>query len=394
MTAMDPRLRDEARGGRDAGAALDLAVFDDPAAIGELWHGFEAVAVGSPYQRRDWVEAYWATLGRAQGLQARIVVGREADGSVALVLPLALRRAGPARVAVPIGGRQANVHGALWRSGLRLGEPRAFLRRVGRLVGADVVSLPFGVRSWAGEANPLVPADAAASGDRVATLILDATGEATLARSVSRDTRKKLRQKENRLREAGTLAFAQAVSPGEVEAVLGAFFAQKAERRRAIGLPNPFEAPAARDFLRRACLAGLERGTPAVELYALRLGERVIATFAGAADGSRFSGMVNAFDAADADLARRSPGDLLILHLVADQCRRGRRMFDLGVGDARYKETFCDGVEELVALTIPVTPLGSAYAGLATALAAARRRAKATPAAVALLRRLRRLRVR
>jgi CelD/BcsL family acetyltransferase involved in cellulose biosynthesis len=396
MTAMDIGLSGSPAtiGSKAMRHALDLMVTDDPRLIESWWRGFETVATGSPYQRMDWVRAYLDTLGKADGETSRVVIGRDASGATALILPLTVRASGPVRVAGPVGGAHANYHAPLWRPGASFGNPAALLASIGRLVGADVVAFPFMPRAWNGEANPLAPANAPPGVSQAYRLALGASGEEVLSRVLSRDGRKKLRHKSKKLSEIGALALRQAVTPAEVEVVLATFFAHKAERRRSIGLPNPFEVPAAREFLRRACLAGLEAGTPAVELYGLYAGERLVATLAGAADPSRLSAMVLSFDAGDGEVARRSPGDLLLSHLIEEQCRRGRAVLDLGVGEARYKDTFCDGVDDLADVLVPVTPLGHAYAALAGVRRETKRFVKRTPWAWSLVTRLRRRRAR
>ncbi|KAA2235605.1 GNAT family N-acetyltransferase [Salinarimonas soli] len=376
--------------GRVARPALDLMVAQDGALIEGWWKAFEGEAAGSAYQRFDWADAYLGTLGQVEGAAPRIVVGRDAGGATAFILPLVLCHRGPLRLALPVGGAHANYHAALWRRGAPLGDPRALLAAIGRLVGADAVALAAMPRSWNGEPNPLVPAGAPAAASNAYRLDLSGSGEDVLKRVLSREARKKLRQKEARLAELGPVELRQAATPEEVEAVLATFFAHKAERRRTIGLPNPFEDAPARAFLRRACLAGLDRGAPAVELYSLCAGERIVATFAGAADETRLSGMVLSFDAGDSEIARRSPGDLLVARLVAEQCRRGRKVLDLGVGEARYKSTFCDGVDEIADVLVPVTPLGHAYGLAAAARRLAKRSVKRTPWAWSLVTRLRR----
>jgi CelD/BcsL family acetyltransferase involved in cellulose biosynthesis len=37
-----------------------------------------------------------------------------------------------------------------------------------------------------------------------------------------------------------------------------------------------------------------------------------------------------------------SPGSLLLHYLIEDACRRGLNFFDMGAGDARHKEEWCD----------------------------------------------------
>ena len=368
--------------------AVRLALAPDLAGLQAEWRAFEAEAAGTPYQRLDWIAAAAGTLVSEADL--RIVVGRDVTGALALVLPLALRRRGPLVVAGPVGGRHANFHGGLWRPGAAFGDPGTLLREAGRLAGADALALPCVPRRWDEAANPLAPAGAPAATDPAPALRLEATAEETLKRATSKDARKQLRQKEKGLAELGPVALRRASTPDEIEALLAALEAQKAERRRTTGLPNPLDAPELGAFLRRACLVGLEGGASPVELYGLMAGERPAAILAAAADGRRLSGMLISFEAADPAVARRSPGDILIGHVIAEQCRRGRAVLDLGIGAARYKDRFCDGAEDLAEVLVPVTALGHAYAAASRGASRLRRRVKESPWAFALLRRLRR----
>jgi CelD/BcsL family acetyltransferase involved in cellulose biosynthesis len=185
-----------------------------------------------------------------------------------------------------------------------------------------------------------------------------------------------MRKKVRLLAELGEARFLQARAPEDVEVILTAFFGQKELRFREVGIQNPFEGEA-QDFIRRACLAGLDRGEPAIELFALAIGERIIATFGGAADRWRLCGMFNSFDN-NADVNRYSPGELLLAHIIRVQCEQGREVFDLGVGEARYKSSLCDEVEELVDTFLPVTVRGKTYATAVRQLIACKRFVKQT----------------
>ncbi len=143
-------------------------------------------------------------------------------------------------------------------------------------------------------------------------------------------------------------------------------------------------------FIRKASLAGLTQGRPAVELYALSAGERVLATFGGSGDAWRLCGMFNSFDGGG-DVARNSPGELLLADIIRHQCEIGRQVFDLGVGEAQYKTSLCEDVEPMVDILVPITRRGRLYALVAERLVAAKRFVKRTPWAMRAAHRLRAL---
>jgi CelD/BcsL family acetyltransferase involved in cellulose biosynthesis len=165
-------------------------------------------------------------------------------------------------------------------------------------------------------------------------------------------------------------------SPAQVERLLDAFFRQKEERFRELGIPDPFRDPGVRGFIRKAALDRLEEGCPAIELYGLTVGTKVVAVLGGAADKDRLSGMFISFEACK-EAMKFSPGDILVSRIVREQCLRGRRYFDLGVGEARYKSTFCNDTVELVDAFLPVSSKGRVYASARRALASLKRHGEA-----------------
>jgi CelD/BcsL family acetyltransferase involved in cellulose biosynthesis len=308
-----------------------------------------------------------------------------------MILPLSVRRVAGTGVASGLGGRHANYHMPLCAPGAAAGlTPIAMqvaLRQAGRALGADVFSFVNLPPSWGGWRNPLDLGGPANASDAY-RLTLGADPEAVLERALSKDARKKLRQKERHLAAIGPVSHRVARVEGEARAYLAAFFAQKAARFRDLGLPDPFAGEGVRRFLVEAALAGLEAGEPAVEVHALLAGERIVAVFAAAVNPRRCSGMVISFDA-EAAVARCSPGDLLVSRVIRAHCLAGREAFDLGVGEARYKNAFCPDAEPLLQVTVPVSAKGAVYARSQALAAAAKRAVKRNPRLFAFVTRLR-----
>ncbi|KMO20306.1 acyl-CoA acyltransferase [Methylobacterium platani JCM 14648] len=367
--------------------ALVPEIFPSLAAAESVWRALESApgVVMTPYQRFDWVAACAAAL--PLGARPCPVLLRDAAGRPLALLPLAVGREAGIRVARVIGGRHANYHmpvfagpeaAALPGEAYRLG-----LRRAGMRAGIDVIHLPDQPRVWNGVGNPLAQAGTASPSDAYG-LALEADPEAVLKRVLSGDARRKLRQKEKWLVAAhGPVAHRVAADEAGGEAILAAYLAQKAVRFAQGGIADPFADPAARGFLRAAARAG------ALELHCLSTeGGRILATFVGAVDARRFSGMLTSFDP-DPALARFSPGDLLLQALIRDQARRGRTALDLGVGEARYKASVCDETIALVDAVLPVTLRGRAFGAASAAGARLKRRIKRDPRLWALVGRVR-----
>ncbi|GJE45223.1 GNAT family N-acetyltransferase [Methylobacterium soli] len=381
----------ETRGG------LRAEVWTELGAVEALWRSIEAgpACLGTPYQRFDWVASY--RVAEVDPGALRVIVLREADGRPRLLLPLTVTRERGVRVARVVGGYHANYHLPLFASREAAAIPgddlRALLAEVGREAGIDVYVLAHQPRTWEGAANPLSLGGMASPSDAYG-MRLGLDPEETVRRAFSADARKKLRQKEKRLVETvGPVAYRCAATQEESATFLAAFYLQKSARFASLGIRNPYAEAPIRRFLARAAGPGDGSGRPAMELHALvaRDSGRVLATFGAAVSEDRFSGMMTAFEA-DPEIARCSPGDLLLHHLVREQAARGRRGFDLGVGEARYKASICDETIELVTVTIPVTLRGRLQGLALEGLGRLKARIKRSPRLWALAQKARRLR--
>lgn len=352
------------------------------AAARDSWRAFEQDAVMTPYGRFEWA----AAMSAAASGKARAVLFRDPSGSLLAILPLIVERRAGLLVASSVGGKHANYTLPLLRPGLmeRLSKDtaRAMLAQAARSVGADAVSLSQVPVEWDGCPNPFAALGQPAA-STAASLLLSANGDATLARSMSAEARKKLRAKIRGLEKSGPVELRQAVTRDEVELILGAFLDQKAARFRSLGIHDPFATEEMRRALRSGALAGLDRREPAIELYGLDVAGRIVAVFGGAADARRFSGMFLSF--ADGPEARFSPGEVLVTSVIRRLCEQGRTTFDLGVGEARYKSSICDSADALVEIDLAVSWLGRGYVRARGAALGCKLRLKASPRVMATL---------
>jgi CelD/BcsL family acetyltransferase involved in cellulose biosynthesis len=199
----------------------------------------------------------------------------------------------------------------------------------------------------------------------------------------SKEAKKKMRKKRARLEAIAPLVHSRAADREAIAQALGAFDLQRRARVEALGLPDPYASAAAHDFLAR--LAGIG----ALELHMLKLGERIIAVFGALAGVHRLSGLFIANEG-DAEIARSSPGELMVHAVVADAIARGFGEFDLGVGEARYKDESCEAVEPLFDSAFGVSALGKLAAFAYLAARAIKRFVKQSPRLKAFHARLRR----
>lgn len=372
--------------GRNASTARPWRSITVVREIGGLeteWRELERRALVTPYQAYGWVAPFVETVGAARAMDVRHVVLRDGNGRALAILPLVIARRSGIRFAGFVGGKHANYHMGLFApefaAALDAASARAMLQEIaaaiGRLDAFVFVNQPV---LWQGQPNPLAALAAAASPSRAYKLALNAGDcEGTLRRAMSSHAHKKLKNKRNRFAAFGASALVRAQGQAEIARVTAAFLEQKAARFREMGVPDPFAEPAMRAFLH--CAATPRGEQPAtIELYSLDVEGRSVATYVGAVQGGRFSGMATSFDL-EGEIAKTSPGELLLVDLIKLKCHAGIAVFDLGVGEARYKTTICDDRDDLVDTFLPLTLRGRAFAGVARAKRAVKRRIKASP---------------
>lgn len=368
-----------------------VTVVADIAALEQTWRDFEAHALLTPYQAFGWVSGFARTIGRASGMDLRYAVLRDACDKPLAILPLVVTRRLGTRFAGFIGDKHANYHMGVYApdfaASLDAEGARTMLAEVASAMGGlDAFVFMNQPAQWQGIANPLASLAAGPSPSSAYKLALNSADcEGTLRRAISSHAHKKMKNKRNRFASFGASRVAKADSPAEVARILGAFLDQKAARFRAMGIPNPFDEPGVCDFLKQASLS--HGGAPAaLELYSLDLDGRAVATYVGTQQGTRFSGMATSFDM-EGEIAKTSPGEILLVDLIKLKCQEGVAVFDLGVGEARYKTTICDDKDDLVDSFVPLTGKGRAFATFARAKRSAKRRIKASPVLLKLARR-------
>lgn len=326
-----------------------------------------AGGIGSPFQSAGWLAGWFEGHGGRENLR---LVRLEVGGGQWL-LPVALERRAGCRIARKIGDGHASFY-----TPLRLGAPtpleRTSLRRAALALAADALILTDCPACWDGHA-PFAPGFAAAP-DIGRGLALP---EGPLP-APSGSAAKKLRAKRRALESLG-VAHAGFVEGAAAHHALAEMLRWKEEQLGRRGIVDPFAGPQMEAFL----AAGLSSG--ALRVFVLGQPHPAAAMLVAQA-GAFASGMTIAYDPAP-EIARASPGDVLLGYLVEALAQEGLRWFDLGVGDMRYKRAHCPVEMPLVDVIVPATLRGAAYAAAFGALRATKRAIKSNARLLALLER-------
>jgi CelD/BcsL family acetyltransferase involved in cellulose biosynthesis len=340
----------------------DIEVFSSLEEAEPHWRALEQKATATPFQRFAWMASYARAISAASGAKPAIVMVRDADARPAAIMPLELVRRGGFPMLRSMGGKHASFHLPLATpqgAAIIADDPARLLARAGKIVGgASLALLTHQPIELDDAPNPFARAGQVATIGHAYETVLASQVEAFIRQKFSGEARKKLRKKRQALERIGPVVASRPIELAEIEATLSAFLAQKERRFRARGVPNPFAEASTQAFLRAVTKpSGAE--VPAIELHALKCGNRIIAVFGLATGFSRASGTFTSFDD-DPAIARCSPGDILLHDMVRDLIGRGFRRFDLGAGEARYKNAFCDREVALASSVTPFTALGHA----------------------------------
>ncbi len=368
-----------------------IETFERPWPALRAWREIEAFAAGTAYQTLGFVLPWYEHLASVSGASPLVVVAYDAQDRPALVLPLAIIKRGPARLAMFVGGKHSNLNLPLMRPGFSptAQDARDLLVSAARTSAKpiDCFLLLNQPTQWNGAANPFAALDATPSPSFAYGATIGPDAEAFLKRTDSAATRKKLRAKERKLAEIGPLTYERALDVERARTILEAFVDQKTLRFRQKNRDPGFAHVAVRAFL-DAMSSGRCGGAVALDFYALSVGDRIVATYGGMPRGRAWHGLVNSFNV-DPQVARSSPAELLLRHIVRDLGKRGVERFDLGIGESRYKNAICDEEIALADLVLPCTTRGAFWAPVERQRLAAKRWVKKTPWALSFVEQMR-----
>lgn len=321
-------------------------------ALRDRWRQFETVAVRTPYQSLAWYEAWIQTAGAALGESPLIVSAYDGQGHLTALFPLVhLERAlvGVGRFA---GGKHANWNYPLLRPDFVLDADlvEAVLSALRtECPDVDVLLLEALPGHWSGRANPFLHLrhyHHSAIG-----AVIDLAGKRG-----SGDASKKRRASSRKLDHAGAVV-TRAATRHEVERTLSAFFRQKHAWLRGKGLDDGFGQPGLQAFFANLFSSETSGG----ELRYLLAGDRILAVAGLLLRPPHASLMFTSYDAT-APQARHSPGSFLLARITEELREKNVRWFDLGLGEARYKEALGANPQPAYALVAPLTFKGAALA--------------------------------
>jgi CelD/BcsL family acetyltransferase involved in cellulose biosynthesis len=341
---------------------MHVAVSSDIAAFADDWPTMASrggFAAFHAFQTRDYLDVWRGTIGAARGAELIFVRVADASGNPLLLVPLAIeRRRGLRILRFPDGG-VSDYNAPILFPGAASLDARAmtFLwRRISALVpqfdAAILDKMPGLVGGLANPFRALASDQASASGH-----VLDLSGDWNGYVATRLHRPKDSRRKRRRLAELGEVQFVTAKNGADANRLLRAMVRHKTRRYLETRGVDGFDRPGYRTYFQmmtdRFGLSG------EVHLSGLELNGDVIAAHWGLVSGDRFYCLM--LSNAEGPCERASPGRLLVEDLIAWSFGAGLKWFDLGVGDADWKDRLGDTWTPLWRAAIPHTLAGKAY---------------------------------
>lgn len=311
-----------------------LEGFDDPAL--EAWDRLLARGeTNEVFLTREWQRAWWETWGRGELL---LILVEDEGGPVALAPLFA-----DSGMVFPVGSGGSDYLDLIGDTSDRATLDAILSTAAGRapgFMGFNLYHVPE--RSRTGSRL-------AASAERIG-LTLENEGELSAPALGLEDPqaaaeaagRKSLRRHEAFFRREGGLEVHHHREAFEVLPHLEAFFDQHVERWADTPTPSLFTDPRQRDFYERLTRAGGAAGW--LRFTRLEWRGRHIAFHFGFSHAGSFLWYKPSFAV---DLARRSPGEVLLRQLILAATREGSTRFDFGLGDEPFKLRFATSVERV-----------------------------------------------
>jgi CelD/BcsL family acetyltransferase involved in cellulose biosynthesis len=378
----------------NSSSGVHLEIHGDLAEVEREWKAFEQHADRTVFQSFDWLAAWQHCIGARHGTAPAIVLGRDGDGQILFILPLAVERdrlaprltrrltwlASPlCDYNAPMLAENFSDRMSAERFVLAWRDIVALLRSDPRF-RFDLVDLQKMPEAVGAQRNPFL--DLAAfdfqvlphpSGAYVANLGRD--WEQFYAAKRSSQTRKKERKQLKHLAEHGEVRFVDVQDRDDIAATLATLISQKSRAFARMGVEDLFARPGYREFfIAVATDPGMRE---VIQVSRLDVGATPAATNVGLKFRDCYYLILSSYD--DGELARFGPGRAHLHELLRYAIDGGFAHFDFTVGDEPYKRDWSDTELALYDHLAAVTLRGWMVMALTSAFRRTKRFIKQSP---------------
>jgi CelD/BcsL family acetyltransferase involved in cellulose biosynthesis len=287
------------------------------------------------FQSREFLDIWLDTIGKASRIEPYLIVVRDDDGRPVLYLPLAIETKFNVRLLRFMDCGAADYNAPIVAADRRLSRQefqKVWAEILALLPGFDIVDLKKIANDVAGAVNPLTYLDCTPFGESGHAVALTRFRDQTDTRRSIVRLRRKLQSYTEGLSQIGRLRYVVSPDASEAARLTERLLELKRQKYQRTSTPDFLTAPGVERFYREMTRPG--RLGKISHLSALTVGDTVASAHLGFIGRDRFYYI---FPAYDTQFARYGVGHLLLQHLIDRSVVQDFDTFDLGIGDASYK---------------------------------------------------------
>jgi CelD/BcsL family acetyltransferase involved in cellulose biosynthesis len=287
------------------------------------------------FQSREFLDIWLNTIGKASRVDPYFIVVRDADGRPVLFLPLIIETKFNVRLLRFMDCGVADYNAPIVAADRALSRQEfhdVWAKALALLPGFDVIDLKKIASDVAGAGNPLTYLDCTPFGESGHSIVLTRLRDQTDTRRAVVRLQRKLQSRAKGLHQIGEPRFIVNPPPAEAARVAERLLELKRRKYQRMSTPDFLAAPGVERFYREMMSPG-RLGTIS-HLSALMIGDTVASAHLGFVGRGRFYYIFPAYDTA---FGRHRVGHLLLQHLIDQSVTQDFDTFDLGIGDASYK---------------------------------------------------------
>lgn len=372
-------------------SAYELVITDDMEHVRADWEVLEKEWNATAYQSPAWVRIALETF---DSKNTPVFVLARKNGRPIMVLPLVLVAGSPSILRWP-GDNHCDIGCALFSTEyLKNPDPTLITTVLDRLrshlVGPIVLWLKNQPATLGDFANPLLDLPHQHGPDPLYFMDVSQGMEAILQQGNAHRKRKTFRRQVRKANEIGGYEMVVPESDAEIIETLDLFFELKSVRLKHLGIHDVFEPPEVRAFLQKLALTRGPTGTRILQFYVLKVGGKTRAMYGVSINGNRCFSAINAvsYD----EFSPESPGEMILYLMIEDLIERGIEYFDIGIGEERYKKSWCKQHHELMETIHPIGVAARPIAALMRCKTMLKHQIKSNPFLWSNMKRLRKLR--
>ena len=327
-----------------------------------MWRRAVEQSACTVFQTFDWLSVWQDTIGDAERVSPYLVRVADDAGHTVMLLPLGVYRVGGLTILGFLGGKVSDYHAPVvdpeFARAMTPGAISQLWKSVlGLLPKTDVVWLRHMPPTIDGVHNPLARLAGARHRDNAHSITLPQSfAEYTAARD--RHFASGNRRYRRRLGEQGVLECREAADAGEAAVVFKVLARQKSRRWCETGAVDLLARPGYRQFYERMIRAAVPGGR--VHAYRVSVDDEIVATHWGVLFRDRLYGLMMGWEAGR--WTRFAPARVMLDGLVAGCIADPEiAVFDMTVGDERYKHHWIDTTTPLFDVLTPRTPNGMLF---------------------------------